>query len=115
MYKIYHNSRCSKSRAGLKYLESKTSDIEIIPYLKEETAFTELLLAKILKKMNKKPMDIIRTHEALYKSDYKGKEFSDKEWIKILVENPRLIHRPIIEKGDNAVLGNPPEKIDSIF
>ena len=115
MYKIYHNSRCSKSRAGLKYLESKTSDIEIIPYLKEETAFTEDLLAEVLKKMNKKPMDIIRTHEALYKSDYKGKEFSDKEWIKILVENPRLIHRPIIVKDNKAVLGNPPEEIDIII
>ena len=100
MYKIYHNPRCSKSRKGLEFLKEQTSEIEIIPYLKEESAFTVESLTEILKKMGKKPVDIIRTHEALYKSDYKGKEFSDEEWIKILVENPRLIHRPIVVKED---------------
>jgi len=115
MYQIYHNSRCSKSRAGLQYLESKTSDIEIIPYLTEETAFTIESFTEILKKMNKKAFDLVRTHEDLYKIEYKGKEFSNEEWIKILVENPRLIHRPIIVKGEKAILGNPASEINQIL
>lgn len=115
MYKIYHNPRCAKSRAGLKYLESKTSDIEIVKYLTDEEAFTVGSLTEILEKMGKKPTEIIRTQEKLYKSDYKGKELSDKEWIKILVENPRLIQRPIVVKGKKAVLGNPAEEIEQIL
>lgn len=115
MYQIYHNSRCSKSRKGLEYLESKTSDIEIIPYLKEETAFTVESLTEILKKMNKQAFDLVRTHEDLYKKEYKQKELTNEEWIKILVENPQLIHRPIIVKGNKAVLGNPAEEIDNIL
>jgi len=115
MYKIYHNSRCSKSRAGLEYLESKSNEIEIIPYLKAENAFTFESLSEILKKMNKKPTEIIRTHEALYKSDFKDKDFSDAEWIQILVNNPQLIQRPIVVKDNKAILANPASELDLLF
>ncbi len=115
MYTIYHNSRCSKSRAGLEYLKSKSSEIEIITYLKEENAFTIKSLTEILKKLNKKPIELVRTHEALYKSDFKGKDFSDTEWIQILVNNPQLIQRPIVVKNDKAVLANPASELDSLL
>ena len=114
MYIVYHNTRCKKSRAGLTYLESKTSDIKIVQYLKDEP-FTEELFTEILKKLNKKPEQLIRKQEALYKSEYKGKEFTDEEWIKILVENPKLIQRPIIVKKNKAVLGDPASEIDNIL
>jgi arsenate reductase len=114
MIRIYHNPRCKKSRAGLQALEHFTSDFEIKLYLKDQP-FSLESLSEALKKLNKKPEEIIRKQEAVFKSDYKGKSFSDQEWIKILVENPKLIQRPIIIKDDRAVIGDPAENVSLLF
>jgi arsenate reductase-like glutaredoxin family protein len=66
-------------------------------------------------KLNKKPIDLVRTQEADYKAKFKGKNFTDDEWVKILVENPKLIKRPIIVKDYKAVWGVPPEEIDVLL
>jgi polyphosphate kinase len=110
--KIYHNPRCSKSRAGLQYLEEKGYDIEIKKYLTEGLSETEL--KDIIAITGKKPQFFVRIHEKEYINNYKGKEFNDDEWIKILVENPRLLRRPIVVNGNKAVLANPPENIEEI-
>lgn len=113
MIKIYHNSRCRKSRAGLAHLETKKVDFEIIDYIKNP--MTEVEFADLLMRLNKSPHDIIRTQEAIYKSNFKGKNFVDEEWIKIMVEHPKLIQRPIIVRDYKAVLAQPPEEIDRLF
>ena len=113
MVTIYHNPRCKKSRAGLQYLQSKTNDIQIVEYLKNP--LTEEELKKLLMLLNKKPQEMIRTQEAVYKQNFKGKNFTDDEWIKIMVENPKLIKRPIVVKGNKAVWGDPAEEIDKLF
>ena len=114
MIKIYHNPRCKKSRAGLQYLQEKNIEFEIIHYLKDKP-FTEKSLKIILKKMGTEPTEMIRTQEKEYIANYKGKTFSDDEWIKILVENPKFINRPIIETDNKAVWGDPPSNIDNIL
>lgn len=111
--KIYHNSRCKKSRAGLEYLGSKTDKYEIVEYLKESISEEEL--RDILLKLNKKPSDIVRTQEEVYKKELKGKKFTDDEWIKILVENPKLIQRPIVVGKYKAVIAQPPEEMDQLI
>jgi arsenate reductase len=113
MFKIYHNPRCKKSRAGLQYLQTKGVDPEIVEYIKNPISEEEL--KDVLVRLNKKPAEIIRTQEAIYKSDFKGKDFTDDEWVKILVENPKLIHRPIVVKGPKAVIGDPAEEIDTLL
>ena len=113
MVTIYHNPRCKKSRAGLQYLQSKTDDIQIVEYLKNP--LTEEELKKLLMLLNKKPQEMIRTQEAVYKQQFKGKNFTDDEWVKIMVENPKLIKRPVVVKGNKAVWGDPPEEIDKLF
>lgn len=113
MYTIYHNPRCSKSRKGLAHLQTKTDQIEVVEYLKEP--FTQESFKKVLMKLHKKPFDMIRTHEAIFKSDFKGKNFTDDEWIKIMTDNPKLINRPIVVKDNKAVWGNPAEEIDVLF
>lgn len=110
--KIYHNPRCSKSRKGLQYMEEKGYTFEVVKYL--EKGFNETELAELIAKSGKTPFDFVRQHEKDYKEQYKGKILSDKEWIKVLVKNPKLLHRPIIVNGDKAVLGNPPENIETI-
>ncbi len=113
MMKIYHNPQCKKSREGLQYMKDKNIQFEIVEYLKNP--LTEKLLESLLAKLNKRPLEIIRTQEAYYKKNLKGKDFQDHEWIKILVQNPKLIQRPIVEKDYKAVIGDPPENIDVLL
>ncbi len=111
--KIYHNPRCAKSRAGLKYLEESGREFEIVKYLEEGISAKEL--GDIIALTGKKPFDFVRTQEQDYKDEFKGKVLSDSEWLKVLAENPKLLQRPIVVNGDKAVLGNPPGSIDSIL
>ena len=113
MYKIYHNPRCKKSRAGLQYLQEKGIVPEVYEYLKNP--LTEEELKDLLVRLNKKPVEIIRTQEEVYRKEFKGKNFTNDEWVKIMLENPKLIHRPIVVKGPKAVIGDPAENIDVIL
>ena len=107
--KIYHNPRCSKSRQTLQLIKDSGTDVEIVEYLKEIPTTEELEM--ILMKLNLKPKDIIRKGEAVYKEKFKNSNFNDDEWIKIMLEYPKLIERPIVIKGNRAVLGRPPESV----
>jgi len=111
--KIYHNPRCSKSRAGLKFIQDAGKETEIIEYLKNPP--TEKELKKIVKMLGMKPLDLIRKNEVVFKEQFKGKNYTDDEWIRIMAENPKLIERPIVIEGDKAVLGRPAEKIRELF
>ena len=113
MIRIYHNTRCAKSRAALKYLDEKGVNFEIIEYLKEPPSEKEL--TSILKKLGMKPMDLIRKNEKIFKDNYKGKDFTDREWINIMSDNPKLIERPVVVKGSKAVVAWPAEKIEELF
>ena len=113
MYMIYHNSRCRKSRAGLQYLQEKGIEFEVVEYLKNPIDTKEL--ENLLAKLNKAPQDIVRKQEEIFKKQLKGKNFSKSEWVKILVENPKLIQRPIVVKGYKAVIGDPVENIDVLI
>lgn len=111
--KIYHNPRCSKSRAGLLYLEENGYKTEVVNYLKDGLA--EADIRSIIEKTGMSAFELVRTQEELYKTDFKGKEISDDEWVSILAANPRLLQRPIVINGKKAVLAQPPEAIEKIL
>lgn len=113
MIKILHNPRCSKSRQTLGILQNNGIDFKIIEYLKDTPSKEELI--SILKMLNKTPFEIIRKGEAIFKENFKGKEFTDDEWIDILIENPKLIERPIVFDNKNAVIGRPPESVNEYW
>lgn len=113
MIKIYHNPRCKKSRAGLHHLEGKGVEFEVVEYLKDP--ITQEELKDILAKMNVKPAEMVRTQEETYRKELKGKNFTDDEWVKILVESPKLIKRPIVVKEYRAVWADPPEEMERLF
>lgn len=113
MIKIYHNPRCRKSRAGLQYLQDKNVDFEVVEYLKNPVSIEEL--EDLMMKLNKKPSEMVRTQEEIYKKQFKGKSFTDHEWLRIIVENPKLLKRPIIAKEYKAVWGDPAENIEEIL
>lgn len=113
MVKIYHNNRCSKSRQTLELINNSGQEVEVVEYLKQGPAADEL--KDLLQKLNMTPEQLVRKGEAVYKEKFAGKKYSDEEWINILVNNPILIERPIVVKGDKAVLGRPPENVLTIF
>ncbi len=113
MLRIYHNPKCRKSRAGLEYLNLHAGQVEVIDYLKNPLKAEEL--EKLLVKLNKKPTDVVRTQEDYYRQHLKGKKFEDHEWIRILVQNPKLLQRPIVEARFKAVIGDPAENIGELL
>ena len=111
--KYYHNPRCRKSRETLQYLKELGYEPELILYLKNPPTFEEL--KDVIGKLGIKPLELIRKNESIYKEKYKGKEYSDDEWIRIMIENPKLIERPIIISESKAVIGRPKEKVHEII
>lgn len=113
MLKIYHNPRCSKSRESLLYIEQKGYEYELVNYMKDGISAKEI--KDFLNKSGLEVTAIIRTNEELYKQQFKGMELSEEEWIKVLVENPQLLQRPLVIKGTHAVLARPAEEIQKLF
>lgn len=107
--KIYHNPRCKKSRETLSLLQEKNLDPEIVKYL--DTPPSEKELKDVLDKLDIPAEKLIRKTEKIYKENYKGKKLSESEWIKAMVKHPKLIQRPIVIKGEKAVIGRPPENV----
>ncbi|MGB7786523.1 MAG: arsenate reductase (glutaredoxin) [Salinimicrobium sp.] len=113
MITIYHNARCKKSREGLELLNDSDQDFEVREYLKEPVSEEEL--KEILQKLGMAPIELVRTDEKIWKEHYKGKDLSDDELVRVMVENPKLIQRPIVVKDNSAVVGRPAEKIANLL
>lgn len=113
MIQIYHNPKCSKSREGLEILKDSGEEFEIIEYTQNPVSEKEL--KSILKKLKIKPVELIRKNEKTWKENYKDKKLSDEDLIKIMVENPNLIERPIVIKNDKAIIGRPASMIKDIL
>ena len=112
MITIYHNPRCQKSRTALAHLEAKGEVVKVIEYLKNTP--TEKELKEVLALLKLKPFDIVRKKEAIYLNNYKDGNFTDNQWIKILVENPVLIERPIVIKDTGACIARDEETVNSL-
>ena len=113
MYTILHNSRCGKSRDAMKVMEDSGVEFQVREYLKEELTFEEL--KQIIADLGLEASDIVRTTEAIWKENFKGKTFSSDELIQIMIENPKLIQRPIVLKDGNGVVGRPVELIENFL
>nr|WP_010133043.1 arsenate reductase (glutaredoxin) [Microbulbifer agarilyticus] len=110
MWTIYHNPRCSKSRQTLQLLQENNVEPEIVLYL--ETPPDAATLKTILGKLGIAPRDLLRKGEDAYKElNLKDAGHSDDALIDAMVNHPKLIERPIVVKGDRAVLGRPPENV----
>ena len=112
MIEIWHNSRCSKSRAAFNYLKENNIEFKTREYLKEPPTKEELL--EVLNLLGTKPSDIIRKKEAIYK-ELNLKDASEDEILEAMVKNPKLIERPIVINGNKAVVARPLEEIKKVI
>lgn len=108
-FTIYHNPKCSKSRATLALLQEHGVEPQIIEYLQRPP--TQAELAAIIAKLGIEPEQLLRKGEDVYKAKYAGKTLTDAQWIDAMVSDPILIERPIVVSGKQAVLGRPPENV----
>ncbi|MCY2686680.1 arsenate reductase (glutaredoxin) [Salinimicrobium sp. TH3] len=113
MITIYHNARCRKSREGLEILKESGKDFEIREYLKEP--LNEKEITDLLQKLNMAPIELVRTEEKIWKENYRDRDLSDKELIRIMAEHPKLIQRPVVETNTKAVVGRPASNIEDLI
>lgn len=113
MITIYHNPRCTKSRQGLAVVEASGQERKVIKYLKEALTFSQL--EELITTLDIAPIELVRKNEAIWKQNYKGKDLTDQEIIEAMVENPKLIERPIVIVGKNGVIGRPIERITALL
>lgn len=107
---LYHNPRCSKSRAALALLEQNDIDPEIVYYLENPPTSEEL--QALLDKLEIELDDIIRRSEPEFEELGLGDKSLSKEIkLDLVCKHPRLIQRPIVIKGDRAIIARPPEKV----
>ena len=111
---IWHNPRCSKSRATLSLLEEHGLDPKIVEYLKTPPSAAEL--KSVLKKLHMKPRELMRKGEDVYKElNLADESLSDDKLIDAMVKNPVLIERPVVLYAARAALGRPPENVLDLF
>ena len=112
--KIYHNARCSKSRATVAILEQNDVDFEVVNYLVNPPSESEL--KSILKDLDISARELLRRGESKFKElGLSDKTLSEEHLIKSMIEFPILIERPIVRTEKGAVIGRPPENVNSIL
>lgn len=102
---IFHNPRCSKSREALSLLQEQNITLEVIEYLNGD--LKKSTLESVLNKLKISAFDLLRKGEDDYKNFIKGKDLSEDEVLDLMIQYPKLIERPIIIKGNKAIIGRP--------
>ena len=113
MIQILHNPRCGKSRECLAFIENSGIEFEIVKYLDNVPSFDEL--SEIIKKLNIKPIDLVRIKEKVWTENFKGKNLSDEAIIEAMIAHPILIERPIVINNKKAVIARPLDNVKSIL
>ena len=114
MITVYEKPTCTKCREMDKFLREKGVDFSKVNYYIEP--LTKKKLTELVRKMNISPRELLRKSEPVYKElGLATGNFSDAELISLMVEHPDLMQRPIIERGDRAVLGRPTENVEELL
>ena len=112
-FTIYHNPRCTKSRATLALLEENGIEPRVVEYLQTPPTTTEL--RTIIAALGIKPEQLVRRGEDIYKAKYAGRTLTDAQWIEAMIRDPILIERPVVVCGERAVIGRPPENVKQLL
>lgn len=111
--KFYHYPKCRKSRAALALIQDLGLKVEVINFMDE--GLDEETLSHLFELLGESPSEMVRTQEDYYKDHIKGRLLSEKEWYKLFIEYPKLLRRPIVIKGNKAIVADPAELIKQIL
>ena len=107
---IYHNPKCSKSRKTLELIKNKKLNPKIVFYLEEKLSQREI--KNLISKLRISPRDLLRKGEDVYReNNLDNQDLSEGEIIDYMVCFPKLIERPIVVKGEKAIIGRPPDNV----
>jgi arsenate reductase len=107
--RIYHNPRCSKSKAALRLLEARGVDVEVIEYLRDPPS--RATLEALLAKLDCEARELVRSGEPEFKAAATSLDAPAERLLDLIAAEPRLLQRPIVEIGQRARIGRPPERI----
>src|ERR1044072_6179207 len=111
---VYEKPTCTKCREMDKFLRESGVDFDKVNYYFEP--LSEEKLRELIKKMGINPRELLRTSESIYRElGLSKQDLSDDEIIALMVEHPDLMQRPIVERGDRAVLGRPTENVKPLL
>lgn len=110
---IWHNPRCSKSREAMGILEEIGCEKEVVNYLETTPTKDEITTALSMLGMN--PRELMRTKEDIYKEMSLQNEDDYDKLVDAMVENPKLIERPVIFKDGKAIIGRPTSIIEEFI
>ena len=111
--RIYHNAACSKSRGACALVEEAGVRAEIVDYL--ETPPTRAELEGLLKKLGMKASELLRRGEPVFQEHYAGRDLSEAEALDAMLAHPILMERPIVVRGDRAIVARPPERVRELL
>jgi len=111
---VYEKPTCTKCREMDKFLREKGVDFSKVNYYIEP--LTKKKLAELVRKMNINPRDLLRKSEPIYRElKLASADLTDSQLVSLMVEHPDLMQRPIVERGERAVLGRPTENVEDLL
>lgn len=111
---IYHNPACSKSRGALEILREHGADFEVVEYLK--SPLDEDAIRRVLELIDDAPTELVRKDQNFKELGLVATDFTDAEQVaRLLAENPKLMQRPVVVKGERAVIARPSEKVSQLL
>jgi arsenate reductase len=111
---VYQKPTCTTCRSVFHALEEASVDFETVNYYIDP--IPKAKLKELLKKMNLRPHDLLRTKEPIYKKlSLASKELREDEILDLMIQHPDLLQRPIVEKGSRAILARPVERLREIL
>ncbi len=111
--KMYHNPSCSKSRICLEFLQAEKMDFVLLSYLKQPLSRQELTV--LLSKLEMSPSELVRKNEVIFKEVAKTKVLSEEDILQLMLDNPKLIERPIVEVDGKAIVARPIERLEAFL
>ena len=113
MIQIYHNPRCGKSRNCLVFIKESEKEYQVINYLDNAPTFEEL--TALIQKLNFEPLQLVRQKEKIWIENFKNKQMTNDEIIQAMVSYPILIERPIVIKGNKAIIGRELDNVTDLI
>lgn len=111
---VYEKPTCTTCRKVAKVLTENGVNFEKVNYYVDP--FSKSKLQTLLKKMKMKPSELLRKNEKTYKDlKLKEKNYTENQILDLMIKHPDLVQRPIVEKGNKAILARPPERIKELF